>query len=86
MHIKYICIYRNSTMKIFSHCFINIDVCAKAVEPAITTPTLHPITILATRTILFASLKKISKNYLQKYSCLNKETTEKISLSCLIKS
>ena len=41
---------------IFSHCFINIDVCAKAMEPAITTPTLHPIAILGTRTIFFAYL------------------------------
>ena len=65
MYIKYICIYRNSTMKIFSHCFINIDVCAKAMEPAITTSTLHPITILATRTILFANLKNASKNCLK---------------------
>ena len=65
MYIKYICIYRNSTMKIFSHCFIKIDVCAKAMEPAITTPTLHPITILATRTILFAYLKNASKNCLK---------------------
>ena len=41
---------------IFSHCLINTDVCAKAMEPAITTPTLHPIAILGTRTIFFAYL------------------------------
>ena len=64
MYILYICIYTNSTIKIFSHCFIKIDVCAKAMEPAITTPTLYPITILVTRTILFAYLKNISKNHL----------------------
>ena len=50
--------------KNFPHCFINIGVCAKAMEPAITLPTLHPITILSTRTIFFACLKNISKNYL----------------------
>ena len=71
----------------FYHYFINIDVCAKAMEPAITTPTLHPVTILVTRTIFFACLKNISRNYLfQKNSRISKETTDKISLSCLIKS
>ena len=50
--------------KNFPHCFINIGVCAKAMEPAITAPTLNPITILSTRTIFFACLKNISKNYL----------------------
>ena len=64
MYILYRCIYTNSTIKIFSHCFIKIDVCAKAMEPAITTPALHAITILVTRTILFAYLKNISKNHL----------------------
>ena len=50
----------------FYHFFINIDVCAKAMELAITTPTLHPVTVLVTRTIFFAYLKNISKNYLYK--------------------
>ena len=43
---------------------MKIDACAKAMEPAITTPTLYPITILITRTIFFACLKNICKNYL----------------------
>ena len=64
IRIYYIYTHTNSTIKIFSHCFINIGVCAKAMEPAITAPTLHPITILGTRTIFFAYLKNISKNYL----------------------
>ena len=63
MHI-YIYIHTNSTITIFFHCFINIDACAKAMEPATTASTLHPITTLGTRTIFLAYLKNISKNYL----------------------
>ena len=79
MHYIYI------PIQLFSHCFINIDICVKAMEPVITAPTLHPITILGTRTIFFAFLKNISKNLSLKNSCINKESNEKISLSCLIK-
>ena len=65
MHIYiYIYIHTNSTITIFFHCFINIDACAKAMEPATTASTLHPITTLGTRTIFLAYLKNISKNYL----------------------
>ena len=60
----YIYIHTNSTITIFFHCFINIDACAKAMEPATTASTLHPITTLGTRTIFLAYLKNISKNYL----------------------
>ena len=77
----YIYINTNSTIKFFSRCFIN----KKAMEPAITTYTLQAITILVTITIVFAYLKNISQNYLSKHSRINKETTEKISLSCLTK-
>ena len=57
-------LYKYIPIQLFSHCFINIDICVKAMEPVITVPTLHPITILGTRTIFFAYLKNISKNYL----------------------
>ena len=60
----FVYIYTNSTMEIFSKCYINIDVSTEAMEPAITTPTLHPTTILGTTTIFLPYLKDISNNYL----------------------
>ena len=63
MHM-YMYISTNLIIKIFSQCYINIDVCAKAMEPAITTPTLHQVAILGTTTICFPYLKKIFKNHL----------------------